>query len=58
MLEIHTNHGDHPGNELNVHRPTVILPTVSVPYNIRTGNDAVTAAGAVGEQNTLNRQGV
>lgn len=48
QLRMHTNYGDHPLSELNLHEPFVVLPSVSVPYNYDTGIQAAQAQEVLG----------
>lgn len=46
---MHTNYGDHPYPELNLHQPLVVPPTISVPYNYNSGTQVTETEEILGK---------
>lgn len=48
QLDMHTNYGEHEGYKLSFHKPIVIFPTISIPYNFETGQVGATKQQTLG----------
>lgn len=52
-LDMHTSHGKPGRYELSFHRSTVLIPTVSIPYNFATGDVGADKEEAIGMYTAL-----